>query len=94
MRIIVKRTDVAVRSGTGDGGKPWRINEQQAYAATVDKEGRPDEYPSKVIIRLEDGQAPYPVGEYEVDERSFYVGQYGRLTLGNLVLRRVAGGKG
>lgn len=87
MRVIVKRADVAVRSGTGDQGRPWSIREQQAFAATVDKEGRPDDFPSKITIRLDEGQAPYAPGEYEVDERSFYVAQYGRLSLGNVVLR-------
>jgi len=90
MKIVIKRTDVAVRSGTGEGGKPWKMTEQQGFAFTVDKNGVPDEYPSKITVRLEDGQAPYAPGEYELEERSYYVGQYGRLTLGNLVLRPIA----
>ena len=91
MRIVIKRVDVATRSGTGDGGRPWSMREQQGFAYTVDKEGRPDDFPSKVVVRLDDGANPYPVGEYVLDERSYYVAQYGRLSLGSLVLRPVPG---
>lgn len=90
MRVEIKSEKTAVRSGTTDDNRKWSVEEQQGYAYTVDRDGEAKPFPEAVTIRLPDGAKPYPVGMYELDERSFYVGQYGRLTLGTPVLRPVA----
>lgn len=90
MRIEVKSAAVSERKGVSDNGKPWHMREQQAYAYTCDRDGKPDEYPAKITVRLNEGDTPYAPGMYEISDRSYYVGQYGRFTIGNLVLQPVA----
>ena len=89
MKIEIKSLAVATRSGVGDGGKLWKVQEQTGYAFTVAKDGTPEPYPQKVTVRITDGQQPYAPGVYELQDASFFVGQYGKLTLGDLVLMPV-----
>ncbi len=87
MKIEVKSTAVSVRNGTSaTTGKPWEIREQQAYAHCTDRDGNPEAYPQRITINLRDGAQPFPLGEYTLGDASFYVGQYGRLSIGAPVL--------
>lgn len=90
MRIEVKSTAVAERKGVSDAGRPWSIREQQAYAHVLDRDGKPEEYPQKITLRLDEGDQAYPAGEYTLADASFYVGQYGRLTVGTVKLQALA----
>jgi hypothetical protein len=64
-------------SGVGKAsGKPFSFNKQEVYAH---KEGNP--YPDKSGIILQDDQAPYPVGLYQISNESIYVDRNGRFAL-------------
>lgn len=59
---------------------------QTAWAHTHSRNGNLNAYPERITINLEDGQAPYPIGNYQIAPSSLYVGDFGRLSLGRLVL--------
>ncbi|MBF8179804.1 helix-destabilizing protein [Herminiimonas contaminans] len=57
----------------------WRIDEQEAFAYLADRKGKLHAHPTRITVRLEDGQSPYPIGEYTVAPASFYAGKYNSL---------------
>lgn len=69
-------------------GKPGMMHKQEAWAHTVDREGKPHPYPQRVSIDLDSktGQGPWPVGSYLISPSSFYVGSFGDLQMGRLQL--------
>ncbi|MFA5678222.1 MAG: single-stranded DNA-binding protein [Pseudomonas sp.] len=75
MKLIyeIHSTFVHERSGKSAKGRDYVIREQEAWIQIGDAP-----YPQKTKVMLEDGQAPYPVGKYQIHERSFSVGQYER----------------
>lgn len=76
MRISIDNTETHTKSGTGKNGKPYSITTQTGYADMGKR------YPSEVRIRLEDGDKPFPPGEYTIDfEKSVFVGAFDRLAL-------------
>jgi len=83
MSKIIIRTAVAIpRSIRGkNNGPSFNFNEQNA---AIMKDG--EDFPHPFRIRLDDGQPPYPAGEYTVDGSSFVVGQYGDLQMGRRVV--------
>lgn len=86
IQISVKSTDVRNQRGNAKAsGKPYDLNFQTVYVHTFDRNGKPNPYPEKVEIILEkdDQGSPlyYPVGEYTLDPRSFYVTRSGDLGL-------------
>lgn len=90
IKIEIASTDVGVKSGVAvKTGKPYSIREQQAFAYVLDRDGQPQKYPQAIRINLRDDQAPYAVGLYTVDPRSFYVDRFDNLALG-LVIRAPA----
>ena len=80
-RIIIRKAVAQQRSIKGKDGTTYLFNEQNA---AIEKDG--EDFPHPFRIRLADGQAPYPAGDYTIALESLEVGQYGDLTLG----RRVA----
>lgn len=70
VRFEVTSTDINVKSGTNGRG-PWSIREQEAFMFKGD-----ERYPEKIVLALDDNAAPYPVGNYELDEKSLYAGKY------------------
>lgn len=87
IRIEIKAGTANKRSGTSvKSGKPWEIVEQEAWAFLFDQSGNPAPYPSKIVIQLENGQPPYPAGNYTLADQCFYVGDFGRLTVGRVKL--------
>lgn len=87
MRIEVKSTATTTKSGTSAKGKPYSINEQEAWVDMTNGERR------KLKVALEDGGKPYPLGFYELDDESFTVNQYGNLEIGRLRLVAVRAAK-
>lgn len=81
IRIEIKSTEVNVRSGNNARG-PWQIRTQPAFAYTVDRNGKPYEYPERISLQLDDDQHPYAIGNYTLAPQSLYVAEYGRLNLG------------
>lgn len=87
IKIEVASAEVFTKSGiAAKSGKPYTIREQEAFAYVVDRNGNPQKYPAKIRINLNDDQAPYAVGNYQIAPESFYVDRFGGLTLG-LILR-------
>lgn len=70
IRFEVTSTDIEVKTGTNGRG-PWTIREQEAHMFKGD-----DKYPEKVVVTLDDQQAPYAPGMYEMDDKSIYVGRF------------------
>jgi hypothetical protein len=70
IRFEITSTAVETKSGTNARGD-WKIVEQEAHMFKGD-----DKYPEKIVVALEEGASPYPVGTYELDEKSIWVGKY------------------
>lgn len=77
MQIEIHKTDVDEFSGISNRTKqPFTIRKQEAWAVLP---GEP--YPRLIKIPLGAQQAPYPVGKYELDSRSFEVNKFDELGL-------------
>lgn len=77
MKLIfeIHSTFVDERSGKSKRtGNDYVMREQEAWVQMGDAP-----YPQKTKVMLDEGQSPYPVGKYQLHERSFSVGQYDRL---------------
>ncbi len=70
IRFEITSTETNVKSGENARG-PWKIVEQEAHMFKGD-----DKYPEKIVVALEEGASAYPVGTYELDEKSIWVGKY------------------
>lgn len=87
IKIEVKSTEVRTVSGTSKKtGKGYTIRDQEAYAHTLDKDGKPRPYPERISLQLEQDQPAFEVGTYAISPASIYVGDFGRLMLGRPVL--------
>lgn len=84
MRVRVKSAQVQERRiKRKSDGREFLFREQPGLVS-VGEETR------IISVSLESDQAPYPVGEYELLDGSFYVDRNGRLQLGRLALKPVA----
>lgn len=72
---VSERTVVRARDG-----KAFRFREQSALMDLPNGERR------VIAVSLEEGQAPYPVGEYQLMDSSFTVDRNGRLAIGRVHL--------
>lgn len=90
LKIEVKSPLVTEISGTSKAGKPYFIRKQSAWAHTYDDKGNPNPYPERIELSLNDGQDPFPVGNYTLSDKSFFVGDFNSLTVGRLILDPVA----
>lgn len=87
IKIEVKTTEVQTKSGTSaKSGKPYSIREQEAWAYTTDREGKPHPYPQRIRLTLGDDQQPYPVGLHTLGPASFYVDRFSGLALGPVLV--------
>lgn len=91
LRIEIKSPLVQEISGVSKAGKPYNIKKQVAWASLYDQNGQSEPYPARIELSLNDGQAPYPVGLYVLSDKCFYVGDFGSLTVGRLLLDPVKG---
>lgn len=73
IRVEIKSPDVAEHRGTDKQGRPYLIRKQHGYL-DVGKA-----YPVEVSIRLQDGQAAFVPGWYELTAECFYVARYGEV---------------
>lgn len=87
MTIIIEIVSNAVRnrSGTSGKGKPYSIDEQEAY---VHKPGQA--YPDKIRLTLDKGQQPYQPGNYDLHPESFYTDRFGALAVRPVLFPRPA----
>lgn len=72
-QLQVKSTEVETRRGTSKRGQSFVARSQYAFAQIGDEV-------RKVRLRLDEDQAPYPEGVYEV-ETALNVGNYGDLVV-------------
>lgn len=83
--LNIKVTSVETNSISGISKttqKPYSFKTQSAYVLTFDsKTGKPNPFPEKIEITLEDTQPAYPVGDYTLAPVSFYVNRNRRLEL-------------
>ncbi|MCB6185411.1 G5P family DNA-binding protein [Leeia sp. TBRC 13508] len=91
LKIQIDNPHFEAKTGTSQKtGKPYSIREQKGWAFLLDQDGKPNQYPTQIVISLGDTQQPYPVGNYSLSDSSIYVDRFGRLTVGRLNLIRAA----
>lgn len=82
IKIEIQSADVKVKSGiSARTGKPYSIPEQQGFAFTYSRDGKPNSYPVKVAIVLGEDQQPYPPGVYQLAPESFYTNRFDQLEI-------------
>ncbi|WP_343650850.1 single-stranded DNA-binding protein [Stenotrophomonas sp.] len=80
-KIIVRSTTITPREITTKTGTKMVFREQ---AAAILKDG--EDFPHPFRLTLDDSQAPYPAGEYQVDASSYSVGRFDNLEIGRRVV--------
>lgn len=86
LRIEVKSSKVLEVNGVSRAGKPFHMVKQAAWAYTYDSFGEVNPFPERIEMNIADGAQPYPVGNYSLDPRSFFIGDFNSLSIGRLVL--------
>lgn len=82
LRVEITSVEVTTKSGVSQrSGKPYSIREQEVWVHTCDKEGRVRPHPERVLVTLDEGQAPYPPGSYSICPSSFLVDRFRMLDL-------------
>jgi len=82
LRVEISSAEVVTKSGVSQRtGKKYSIREQEAWVHTCDKEGRVRPHPERVVVSLDDDQAPYPPGSYTICPSSFLVDRFRMLDL-------------
>lgn len=89
MQVEITSAVVNERSGNKNG-KDWNIRTQTGYAFIPDQNGCPQPYPQSITIDLKKDQPAYQPGLYQVADSSFFVGDYGKLSIGRLMFSPVA----
>lgn len=80
IKIAITSSDIREMKGIGKtSGKAYHLRFQTGHAFTVAKDGVLSEFPDKFEIILEDGQLPYPRGQYTLSPSALYVSRDGRL---------------
>jgi hypothetical protein len=73
MKVIIESSAVRNRSGVSAKGRPYSMNIQRGLLKGERSAG-------EIEIILDDGQQPYPEGEYTFDwERCITIGSFGSL---------------
>lgn len=82
IKVVISNPEVREMKGVGKvSGKPYHMRFQTAHAYTMDKDGVVAEFPDKFEITLEDGQAPYARGHFQLSPSSVYVSREGRMEM-------------
>ena len=80
IKIEIKSEEFDVKSGTSNRtGKPYSMREQVGWGFFVDPKGAPYPYPQRVRLTLEEGEAPYKPGMYQLSPTSFYPDRYDQI---------------
>ncbi|GHU14813.1 hypothetical protein FACS189441_5370 [Betaproteobacteria bacterium] len=81
IKVEIKSAEVEVKSGTSNRtGKPYSIREQVGWGFFVDSHGKPQPYPQRIRLTIEDGEEPYAPGTYQLAPSSFYPDRFGQLS--------------
>jgi hypothetical protein len=78
VRILTDKTQHLKGIGKASG-KPYDMHLQTAYAFTIDGDGTVSEIPEKFEFVLEQGQLPFPRGDYTVTPDAIFVDRNGRM---------------
>lgn len=82
IKIEIKSAEVKTKSGvSAKTGKNYSIREQEGYAFTFNREGKPNAYPERIVLSLRDEDQPYQPGFYTICPSSFYVAGFGVLSM-------------
>lgn len=80
IKITITTADIREMKGIGKtSGKPYHMRFQTGHAFTVSADGTVAEFPDKFEISLEDGQLPYPRGNYMLSPSAVFVNRDGRM---------------
>lgn len=80
IRIEVKSASTTRKDGTTQKGKPYPRN-QEAWAFTFDRDGKPNPYPVRCRLTIWDDEQPYAPGTYTLSPSAIYVNGYGDLEI-------------
>lgn len=89
LRIEIKSNLITDINGVSKAGKPYHMRKQVGWAYTYDQQGVLNPYPERIEISVNDGQDPYPLGNYAVSDKCIYVGDFNSLTVGRLILEPI-----
>lgn len=82
IKIEIQSAEVKTKSGvSARTGKPYTIREQEGYAHTFDRHGKPNAYPVRLSISLNDDQPPYAPGNYSLAPESLYTNRFNQLEI-------------
>jgi hypothetical protein len=82
LKVIVHNGEARQIAGTSKTtNKPYSFRVQEAYLFTLNKEGQPAPFPEKFEVMLDDNQAPYAPGEYQLHPSSIYLDRQGRVAV-------------
>lgn len=87
MSIRIEVTDATIEHRqVTKGGKTFDFYTQTAYAFIPDALGKPSKYPQRIEIGHDKDAPGYQPGFYTLDPRSFFVGDFNRLSIGRMKL--------
>jgi hypothetical protein len=82
LKVNITSNHVHLKSGVSSKtGKPYEIREQEVWVHLFDRDGKPNPYPSSVLVTLERDQPAYNPGEYTIHPSSFYANGYKQLAM-------------
>ena len=87
INIEIKSPEVKTKSGiAAKSGKPYSIREQEGWAFTFDRNGKPNPYPVKLSLSLRDEQPPYQPGVYTICPSSLYTNRFDQLEISPVLI--------
>jgi len=94
IKIEIQSAEVRTKSGvSAKTGKAYSIREQEGYAHTFDRHGKPNPYPVRLTLSLADDQPPYQPGAYMLAPESFYTNRFNQLEVSPILKPMVAAAK-
>ena len=91
IKIEIETAETKTKSGvSARTGKPYSMREQRGYAYTVDQAGKPQRYPSTLVLTLKDEQLPYQPGFYTLAPASLYTNKFDQLEISPVLMPIVA----
>jgi hypothetical protein len=85
VRIEVTEANIEHRQTTKNG-KTYDFFTQTAYVFLPDSLGKPSKYPQRIEIGHDKDSPAYQPGFYTLDPRSFFVGDFNKLSVGRMKL--------
>lgn len=86
IRIEITEAHIDHRQQTAKNGKVYDFFTQTGYAFIPDAMGKPPKYPQRIEIGHDKDSPAYQPGFYTLDPRSFFVGDFNKLSIGRMKL--------